>query len=513
MKRDSHSISIWQNNTPEMPISTEPGNDYYDAIIVGAGITGISIAYQLQNSGLKCLVVERQEIGSGTTSGTTAHINSLLDFSYKDLIKKFGLDKAKMVAKATMEAKKIFAAQIRDLNIACDYRECTGYLFAATKAQSKELMPIAFAAKSAGISVSFTRHLPLRFEFDSAIRIGREASIHPTSFFQGLASAFVENGGRIVEHCSYLSHTGKNEQQNVRTSQGNYRCNTLIFATHLPPGKPLMQIKCKPYRSYVVAFQTSNPLPTDALLYDMSDTFHYARTHFIDGIPYVLVGGGDHRTGTKGNSGDPYRGIEQFSRRLFPDMKIRWRWSSQFYESVDGLPYIGRLPGARGNVYVATGYGGNGIMYSQLAASILHDLILQRPNVWAQLFDPKRLRPFAEFGAYLHQLKSFAKGWLCRLKSRSKLFGGSTLAPGEGGIYSSSGKKLAVARSANGKLMAFESACRHQGCQVSWNMAEQSWDCSCHGARYDFEGKVLNGPAVHSLKEVELEKDNTRSTT
>jgi glycine/D-amino acid oxidase-like deaminating enzyme/nitrite reductase/ring-hydroxylating ferredoxin subunit len=513
MKRDSHSISIWQNNTPEMPILSETGNDYYDAIIVGAGITGISTAYQLQNSGLKCLVIERQEIGSGTTGGTTAHINSLLDFSYKDLIKKFGLDRAKMVAKATMEAKRIFAAQIRDLKIACDYRECTGYLFAATKEQSRKLLPIAFAAKAVGLPLSFTKQLPIQLEYDSAVRVAREASIHPTAYIQGVAAAFVENGGRIVEHCSYLSHTSKNDQQIVRSGKGNYRCAHLIFATHLPPGKQLIQLKCMPYRSYVVALQTGKPLPEDALLYDMNDPFHYIRTQYIDGTPYVLVGGGDHRTGTNGDSGDPYRSVEQFSKRLFPDMKIRWRWSSQFYESVDGLPFIGKLPGAGDNVYVATGYGGNGIMYSQLAASIIHDLILLRPNEWARLFDPKRLRLFAEFGTYLHQLKSFAKGWLCKLKSRSNLSGGSSLAPGEGGIYSSSGKKLAVARSANGRLIAFESACRHQGCQVSWNRAEQSWDCSCHGARYDFEGRVLNGPAVHSLKEVELEKDNTRSIT
>ena len=236
----------------------------------------------------------------------------------------------------------------------------------------------------------------------------------------------------------------------------------------------------------------------------MYDPYHYYRTQKINNKKYLIAGGYDHKTGNEENTEKCFLELEAHIRKLFDVKNIAYKWSSQYFEPADGLAYIGHLPGHSEHIYAATGFGGNGMIYSHIAAITLTQLILNQQTDYTRLFSPGRIKPVAGFTGVAEQMGETAKDMIATLFSGEKLQELASIAPGEGRLVKYENHKMGLYKNDNGKLFAVNTRCKHMYCEVKWNTAERSWDCPCHGARYNYEGEVITGPANEKLEIINL---------
>jgi glycine/D-amino acid oxidase-like deaminating enzyme/nitrite reductase/ring-hydroxylating ferredoxin subunit len=508
-KRDGTLPSLWQStlSSPFNPAAVASSN-LSDVIIAGAGITGITLGLLLQKAGRNVSILEAQSIGFGTTGGTTAHLNTLLDTPYPTIIKNFGSENAKKVVALTRAAIALVKENVTQYSIDCGFEDQFAYLFAQTEGQQQELDDIYQACKQLGMTANYTSSIPVNIPFNKAICVEEQAKFHPLRYVHALAGQFVSEGGTIVENCRVIAchKEGGEGVVTVETSTGNLQTHAMVFATHIPTGINLLHLRCSPFRSYAMAVELeSNSYPNN-LIYDMYDPYHYYRTQTIDGVNYLIVGGEDHRTGDESNTNGCFLKLESHIRSHFDVKTIHNRWSSQYFEPADGLPYIGHLPGNPENVFVATGYGGNGITYSHVAALVLKSLILKEESEYTSLFAPGRVKPVAGFTEFVKHNTEVVKQFVGRWLGQEDLPEIADLSPGDAKVVKYEKTSIALYKDEQHTLHAVNPACTHMKCSVNWNAAEKSWDCPCHGARYDYEGRVITGPASKDLEPVEIKQ-------
>ena len=505
IKRDGCSISVWQESVDEY-LSTNQidSTKIYDVVIVGGGITGISTAYHLQKAGMKCLLLEAHELCFGTTGGTTAHINTLLDVPYSTIEKNFSKEKSRLVAESVKEAVNTIRDTVYKNNIDCDFKTTSATLFAQTDKQKDELGKISTATGDAGIKNDYINKISIPIKFLKAMQVDEQAKFNPVRYVYSLAKEFEKAGGVIFQQCRFVS-ADENENVSIETSNGKYSGRFLIYATHIPPGVNLLHFRCVPTRSYAMAVILKNEEYPEDLLYDMYDPYNYYRSQKIDGRKYFIVGGYDHKTAHEENQEYRFLKLESHIRKYFDVKEIAYKWSSQYYESPDGLPYIGQLPG-HDKIFVATGFGGNGMPYSTVAALLLTKMITNQDSPYKDLYDPNRLKPVAGFTNFVSHnvdvVKQFASKWF----SHEDLHELAELATDEGKIVNFKDEKIAIYKDKNGGIHALSPTCTHVGCEVKWNNAELTWDCPCHGARYSYDGRVMNGPATKNLTKANIRK-------
>lgn len=503
IQRDGNLASLWQDSVNPYMTINEAGNSQYDVIIVGGGITGISTALLLQEAGKSCLVLEASNLGFGTTGGTTAHLNTLLDTPYTTIGKNFNKEHAKAVAGAAAEAIRLIRRNIDRYGIDCGFAEADAYLFAQDEKQEKELEEIVAASSDAGLDMEYVSDLPVPVPYTRVAKAAGQAQFHPLWYVYGLAAAFEKAGGVIVQDCR-VTGAANNEAVEVQTTKGVFKGSDLIYATHIPPGINLLHLRCAPYRSYAMAVTLDNDRYPEDLAYDMHDPYHYYRTQLVNGRRYLIAGGEDHKTGHEENTEQCFLRLEAHVRKYFSVKEVVYKWSSQYFEPADGLPYIGHLPGHPEHIYVATGFGGNGMTYSSVAALTLREILLKEEEHYAGLFNPNRLKPIAGFANFISHnadvIRQFAGKWF----SGEELAQTADLAPGEGKIVNYNKEKIALYKDENGTLHAVNPLCTHMKCEVQWNAAEKSWDCPCHGARYSYDGRLLTGPADTGLEQISL---------
>lgn len=513
MKRDGARISLWQNNMPDYtPGQTASTDAVYDVLIAGGGITGVTTALLLQKAGKKVAIAEAHGLCFGTTGGTTAHINSFFDTSYDQIESDFGKEAAQLISKATRQARELFRTQVTDYNINCGFEEKEGYVFAQTAEQTDQLDKMYEASKRVGSEVEYVQEIPVPIEFQKAIVYRGQAQLHPARYVQALAKAFEEAGGVIMQNCPVEKFQNEDDILEIETGNGTIKAKALIWATHIPPGINLLHFRNAPYRSYAISVKLKNDAYPDALAYDMYDPYHYYRTQDIDGEKYLIVGGEDHKTAHEENTNNCFNNLIAHTRKYFDVAEITAHWSSQYFEPSDGLAYIGHLPGNPDNVYVATGYGGNGITYSHIAAITLTDLLTKGSSEFAHLFSPGRIKPIAGFAAFVQENADVVKEFISKRLSAKKIEGLSELAHGEAKVVKYEGNTVAIYKDDNGGIHALNPVCTHAKCVVGWNSAEKTWDCPCHGARYDINGEVLTGPARRGLEKVELDEMNDQKS-
>jgi glycine/D-amino acid oxidase-like deaminating enzyme/nitrite reductase/ring-hydroxylating ferredoxin subunit len=498
LSRDGSNTSLWQETSKiahQIHLQEKA-----DVIIVGGGITGITTGLLLQKAGIRCMILEAKNLGFGTTGGTTAHLNTLLDTPYSTMIKDFGVDHANLVARGAEEALMHIHTNIERYHIECGYEVCKGFLFAQNESQDEELQKIFEACKTVGLPVSEEYNLPVPIDFTRAISVEGQSKFHPLMYIFRLADEFVRLGGIILENTRVTGVEEEAAALKVETGDHLFLCDKLIYATHVPPGINLIHLRYIPLRSYALAvtLKMGEEYPRH-LAYDLYDPYHYYRTQTIDGTNYLIVGGEDHKTGDHLNTEVPFAFLEAHVRKYFKVDKVTHRWSSQFYETTDGLPYIGVLPGNSNRFLVATGFGGNGMTYGTLSALILKSILLEEDNPLISLFSPSRIKPIAGFKSFVEHNTGVLKEVLSKFFSKESPFDFADLAPTEGKVMEWEGQKVGVFKDEIGTLHAVDAGCSHMGCTVSWNQTEKSWDCPCHGTRYSVKGTVLNGPSDRNL--------------
>ena len=509
MKRDGNTISLWQHDIPSYPSGVQHLPAQAEVVIVGGGITGLSTALKLQLSGLSCLLIEAHEIGFGTTGGTTCHLNTMVDTPYYQIINDFGEDNARKIVKLTSEAIHLAQRNVEEFSIDCGFAGKRAFIYSQDKEQSNELEKIVIGATDAGVSIQYSTTTPIPIPFDDAAVAEGQAQMHPTQYLFGIARQFEKAGGTIIQHCRVKEVITENDQTIVNTLKGKVTATYVVYATHIPPGVNILHFRCAPYRSYAMAVTLKSGSYPDALAYDLYSPYHYFRTQEINGKKYLVVGGEDHKSGHSPNTLYSFIKLESYIRKFFDIESVDFQWSSQFFESVDGLPYIGHLPGNADNIYVATGFGGNGITYGIASSIILSDLILTGNSEYKELFNPRRVK-LAGFENLVKEATDVIGAFFGRRLAIKEIEDAVELAKGEAKVVKYEGTSLALYKDENGKLFALSPSCPHTKCVVGWNSAEKSWDCPCHGSRFSITGEVLNTPATKNLLKIDLthlEKD------
>jgi len=504
LARDGAKKSLWQSEIQRLDANEVASGQPFDAIIIGGGITGVTAALNLCREGKKCLLIEAENLGFGTTGGTSAHLNTFLDATYPEIDSDFGKHASKQMAEAAKKVIQDIKGNIETLGIEADFEYKDAYLFSQTQQESEQLQAILTSSREAGVTVSevFDNGVPIAFE--RVLKFSNQAQFHPTRYIHGLAKEFLRLGGRILENTFVRETAFINGIHELKTHSGTFTGRYIIWATHIPPGINILSLRNAPYRSYVLAVKLKNNSYPESLCYDMQEPYHYIRSHKIKEQQYLIVGGEDHKTG-HADPENAFSELEKYVREHFEAESIDYQWSSQYYVPVDGLPYIGQLPGSEKGIYVATGFNGNGMILGTLSANILTDIICENPNSFTQLLSPSRLKPISGFSEFIKENADVAYHFVADRFRAEAIRSIAELQPAEGKIVNFEGEKLAVYKDEKGKVTALSPVCTHAGCIIQWNAYEGSWDCPCHGGRFSVRGKVLCGPPVKDLQKIDIE--------
>lgn len=498
------SASIWMMTSEEVEQPELPDDLYSDVCVVGAGIAGMTTAYLLAHEGKSVIVVDKGPIGGGETARTTAHLSNAIDARYAEIERLHGEHGALLAAESHTAAITGIEAIVAKERIDCGFERLDGYLFAPPGESSELLERELESAQRAGLTqVELMKQAPLTsFDTGPCLRFPQQAQFHPLKYISALARAIKHEGGRIYTGTHVDAIEGGSPAR-VKTTTGRIvTAEAIVVATNTPVNDLVaIHTKQAPYRSYVIGARVPRGLIPKGLYWDTLDPYHYVRLQTVDvagGYDLLIVGGEDHKTGQADDADDRYDRLETWTQERFPMAeKIDLRWSGQVLESIDGLAFIGRNPMDEPNVFIATGDSGMGMTHGTIAGILLSDLILGRKNAWATLYDPARVTFRAAAGFAQETLNVAAQyvDWV----TGGDISSAEDIAPGTGAVLRRGLTKVAVYRDERGTLHERSAVCPHLGCLVGWNAAERTWDCPCHGSRFDSEGQVINGPAISSL--------------
>jgi glycine/D-amino acid oxidase-like deaminating enzyme/nitrite reductase/ring-hydroxylating ferredoxin subunit len=503
-RRDSITSPIWMTLTPpdDGASAALEAESESDVCVIGAGMAGLSTAYQLACEGARVLVLDSGAVAGGESGRTTAHLASALDDRFHALEKLHGPEAARLAAESHAAAIESIAVIARSEEIDCDFQRVDGYLFAAPGESTDELDLELDAAERAGLSVERMGESPWSwFDTGPCLRFRHQAEFQPLAYLRGLARAIERRGGRIATGV-HASRVEGGQRCRVMTADGKtVRSGAVVVATNSPiHGVVAIHGKQAAYRTYVIAAEVPAGQVPHALYWDTLDPYHYVRVSRADRpeVEWLIVGGEDHRTGQEDDGEARFARLAEWTAERFPMAgSVVQRWSGQILEPADGLAYIGRSAGLNPNVYLVTGDSGNGLTHGALAGILLGDLILGRENPWARLYDPGRVtvRALGELARETLNVAAQYADWL----SPGDTSDPSRIAPGHGAVVRRGLRKIAVYRDPDGGLHQLSATCPHMGGVVSWNSVESTWDCPCHGSRFDPLGHVLAGPARRDL--------------
>ncbi|NUQ20287.1 MAG: FAD-dependent oxidoreductase [Gemmatimonadaceae bacterium] len=520
MRSDSgHTQSIWMDTAevPEFPALMKDATA--DVCVVGAGIAGLMTAYHLSREGKRVLVIDDGPVAGGESSRTTAHLSNAFDDRYYNIEKMHDARTARIVAASHTRAIDDLEQIARSEGIDCGFRRVDGWLFMGDEDRRRHpdiLDQELEAARRAGVSVQHATHPPIPGrDVGPAIRFANQAQFHPVKFLAGLANAIVRRGGRIHTRTHAKGIEGTEQGAKVETSDGRtIRCDAVCVCTNSPISDYVVtHVKQAPYRTFVIAARVDGSAIQPGLYWDTPDPYHYVRLMKGDGSAedFLIVGGEDHKTGQEDDAESRFQCLEQWTRERFPMIgEVAYRWSGQVMEPADYLAFIGPNPDGAPNVYIATGDSGNGMTHGPIAGMLLTDLVLGRKNEWAEIYDPKRVA-LRSASTLLEENLNVAKQY------RDWVRPGETddvanIPPGEGAVVRRGVHRVAAYRDEQGNLHERSATCTHLRCVVHWNSTEKSWDCPCHGSRFDAYGNVVNGPALMALGAPEQDDSRPRAT-
>ena len=503
---DIGNLPYWADSVPFPRFSTIDRDIDADVVVVGGGITGLTTAYLLLSAGKSVVVLERGRCAEIDTGHTTAHLTMVTDTRMNDLAERFGRSHAQAVWDAGVAAMMQIESIASEHDIDCEFEWVDGYLHSvpgeSDVGQSDALKLDATLAQELGFEAQFVDHVP--GAGGPGVRFSDQARFHPRKYLAGVANAITAKGGEIFEHSG--AEEFFEQPLRVQANGRRVRCKDIVIATHNPVAgiargmsATLFQTKLALYTSYVIAGQVPHGTLPDALLWDTADPYHYMRLQPHADWDLVIFGGEDHKTGQVSDTNACYARLERALLAGVPAATVTHRWSGQVIETPDGLPFIGKMTDHQ---YAATGFGGNGMTFGTLAATMIADAILGRKNPWSELFDPARAAIRHGLWDYIKENADYPyykmRSRFPAPESRSL----RSLKPGHGRVIQENSAKVAVYRRPDGSLTKRSAACTHMGCAVAWNDAERSWDCPCHGSRFTPDGDVISGPAQTPLEQV-----------
>ncbi len=429
--------SIWEKEVPIVSFDALKDNRNTDVLIIGGGIAGVLCAYELKKAGVDCILVEANEICSGITKNTTAKITLQHGLIYDKMIRRYGNEKAQLYVEAQKKACSKYA-RICD-KIDCDYEKRDSYVYSLNDRKKMEKEVIAL--NKLGVKAEFSENCELPFGIAGAVCVKEQAQFHPLKFLYEISKNLpIYEHTKVVELMPYK----------VKTNYGEIKYKKLVITTHFPMLNKhgLYSLKLYQHRSYVILLKGAQNV--NGMYVDESDTGLSFRSYG----DLLLLGGGGHRTGKKGGC---WQELENFAKKYYKNFDILGKWATQDCMTLDDIPYIGQYAKATCDVYVVTGFNKWGMTNSMVAADILCDLIKEKSNIYAKVFDPSRtvMHPQLAINAFESML---------------------------------------------GILTPTVPRCPHLGCALKYNKAEHTWDCPCHGSRFTESGELIDNPATEDKK-------------
>lgn len=504
--------SIWSATEAMPKFSALSEHLDVDVCVVGGGIAGITTAYMLMKEGKSVCLLEAFGLASGQTARTTAHFCTALDDRFFEIEKLHGEKGAKLVAESHRAAIEKVEEIVSKEKIECELEKLDGYLFSLDDPRADVLQKELEATDRADLDVELLTRAPLSFfNTGPCLKFANQMQLHPLKYLAQLAMCVVKGGGRIYTDTPVVEVHGGTSAF-VKTDLGYVvSCKSIVVATNTPINDLVaIHTKQAPYRTYVVGFKVPVGSIPKGLYWDTIDPYHYIRLEkSMSGMHEILiVGGEDHKTGQDHNPEEKFKKLETWTRERFPmASEVLYHWSGQVMEPVDAIGYLGRNPLDSDNVYVITGDSGNGMTHCTIGAMLITDQIMGRLNPWEEIYSPSRIsfKAIPEFLKENVNVMAQYNDWLAA-KPKPNF---ADLMPEDGVVFRDGLKMVAGYKDKFGNMEFMSAACTHLGGVVSWNDVEKSWDCPCHGSRFDRYGKAIEGPATKSLKRIDLNEDET----
>lgn len=529
--------SVWVH---QEPYSNRPsfqplkGDIKTETCIIGAGISGLSIAYELVKRQQEVVLLEARDILSGETGRTSGHLSNALDNEYVEIEKKHGRKGAKAAAESHTWAIQRIGQISQELGIDCDYHILPAYRISqfpkdggSADDHAKDVEQMRSEAKLArelGLEAEYCEGLAVKGwegkpDQRDALVITGQASFHPTKYLNGLTRWLKKQSNfKCYTHTRVMQVEEKgievlgfgSKEVHIETEEGHHvRCQNAVEATAVPLQKLSVIVQLKYYRTCCLAIKVPKGSIEDCLLYDSADPYNYVRlTKCDDQHDYLIVGGGDHKVGQE-DSGPYFEKLESWARERFPQCtSIDYQWSGQIFEPVDFVAFIGKNQGCE-RIFIVTGDSGNGLTHGVIASKLIADEIAPqhapaegtRPD-WAaiaELYSPKRIGSILKSApamlAHDVQINLQYKRFL-----ESDIQDIEDLAPGTGGVLNpTTSLPIAVYKDDQGNVTKLSALCPHLKGVVCWNKAEKSWDCPNHGSRFSPQGLCVDGPSKGNL--------------
>ncbi|HCY36535.1 MAG: FAD-dependent oxidoreductase [Candidatus Margulisiibacteriota bacterium] len=492
--------SFWIATTPETNFPNLKKAMTVDVAVIGGGITGITSALLLKKAGLSVAVIESDRIIKGVTGNTTAKITSQHSLTYAYLIAKFGEVLARQYADANQAGIEKIASLAEEHHIDCEFIRQPAYTYTLPGGKRDQVIEEVAAAKKLGLPATFVESIPLPFKVDGAIRFDNQAQFHPRKYLLSLAKIIDGNGSYIFEKTRAVD-VKEGTPCTVITDKGEFKAKNVIIATNYPFNDKygLYNARLFPSQSYALGLKIEETFP-EGMYISTGNPVYSLRSHPVETGQLVIAVGENHRTGQGGNTIIHYKKLEEATKKLFKVTSVEYRWTTEDYISVDLVPYIGKLTQDSSHLYVATGFKKWGMTHGTVAGMILTDLIQGKQNPWSQVFDPGRFD--------IEQAKKeniFAVGLASETPPSPPAGDPLQLGLGEGALLQAKDHKVAAYKDPDGNIYTLSGNCTHMGCTVTWNEAESTWDCQCHGSRFNYKGCVIHDPAVTDLGEINLE--------
>lgn len=501
---EKRSLSLWLKDGISSSIPKLEADLDCDVCIVGAGITGIMTAYRLIDSGLKVVMIEKETPIHLTSGNTTAKFTFQHSMIYSEILKRYDSNMARLYYEAQLEGLDHVRSLINKHNISCDFKETSAVIYAENDTHFNEILDEKSAYQQLNIPHEIIYDLPLNLKGTGGLKVDAQFELNPVKLLDFLITYITGKNVLVFKNTEAISLNEEGDCIKVVTGeQKTITSKKVVIATGYPffDGNGFYFARLEAQREYLMAFPIKELLEDQYMLISNARKAITIRFSDTDGVKYLIVGGLGHKVGQVSSEITSYKQITDFAVKHFGVDQPAYRWSAQDYKAVDHIPYIGKLTSKHENIFVATGFNKWGMSNSCFASLLISDLILGNTSKYLELFNPSRNEVKGNLGDFIKTNLNVAKE-LIKGKVIPEMYDLNDIYNGDGGIVKYHGKKVAVYRDFSGLLHLNDSTCTHMGCELVYNNAERSFDCPCHGSRFNYDGKVIEGPAMEDLKKI-----------
>lgn len=488
------TLSVWRATAQAPGFGMLEGDSTADVLIVGGGITGVTLAVLLARQGRQVVLLEADTIGCGSTANSTGNLYVTLSHGLHQVLSHWNADVLRQIVAERRAAIEFIEGHAQH-GAAFGFRRCPLTLYAQSAQYQRQVDQEFEALAQAGLRVERRKELPagLPAPAGDVLVLSEQAQIQPQAYVLHLAREAAAAGARIHEHSRVLEIDAR--ARSATTATGTVRGQELVMATHTPKGIRMVHAEMPVHREYGIALRPPFPDPGPGIFWAKGDDSLSIRNVEAGGERFLVCVGQEQKCGLH-NARAALMALESQARKHFGEAPVAYRWSAQNYRGADGLPYIGR---DTTGCFVASGFATDGLTWGTVAARVIAAELRGHTAAFAPLCKPTRLSPIKGGKTMLDEVATMAKALVQDYltdRQEEKL---ASLAPGDSAIVDSAGESVAAWRSPQGELFAVSPVCTHMGCKVHWNSVETSWDCPCHGSRFRPDGTVIEGPALTPL--------------